>query len=142
MDLVTDDQMAFTHEQIHIDRIGEDIQVFVVDYKQSCKHLQAFPKMWRTASADLLGRGKDSMPSTTFLKKHRIESNSSALDTLLCRPLPPNDANYYTNHAGTMYICWITLYPALVQQCSLSNYQKPSKERYAHILEAKWVRGR
>ena len=41
--LVTDDQIPLTYEQIHIDHIGVGREVFVIDYKRSCKHLQAFP---------------------------------------------------------------------------------------------------
>lgn len=76
--LVTDDQMAFTHEQIHIGRIGEEIDIFVVDYKQSCKHLQAIPSRCgaqprQIFSAEALAvRLSTAHQNTSFLKKHRI----------------------------------------------------------------------
>ena len=119
--------MAFTYEQIHIDRIGGEMELFVIDYKQSCKHLQAFPSRCggqprQIFSAEALaGCLLIAHQNITFLKKYPTGSNSSALNTVLCRPLPPNDANYYTNHAGTIYTCWITSYSALVQQCKPSN---------------------
>ena len=78
--LVTDDQMAFTHEQIHIGRIGEDIRAFVVDYKQSCKHLQAFPKMWRPASADTLGRRAGKMPPNETPEDYLPQETSSLIE--------------------------------------------------------------
>ncbi len=59
-------------KQIRIDRIGEEIEVFVVDYKQSCKNLQASPSRCggqprQRFSAKVLAVG---MPSNNTLEHH------------------------------------------------------------------------